>query len=300
MSLLALSISVMAGCGGSDGGGSGSASSNNAASEAHVRAVLKSLAAEHDVRNVYTEDAYPRQSSESFENMGLTERNDEYKCHLGFCSLDQNSVETKGIIRRHELTDEKLVPVYYAVIGDAKEAIDQRVVEGMKIIEDTMGRKVFEEKGFIHFTEDDVSNSFEINYSDAAGRGAGGLIISVGTAHEVSKDSPSERSNGEIMCGSVNFGPNMASSANWVIDTRGVVQSDKGWVWLNLGTETCGFDTDIVAHELGHYFYVGGEHFDGFGNGQVFGDSARAVLHTIYSNDIGAPVESMAYTWDAR
>ncbi|MBC7001461.1 hypothetical protein BIZ37_02735 [Photobacterium sp. BZF1] len=294
--LLALSISVVTGCGGgdSDGGGNGGNYGNNPASESHTRAVLKAIVAGHDNFTVYTEHDFPRESSNHWMNAGLTERNDEYKCQ-GFCSLDQNPVETEGVIWRHDVSEDNLVPVYYAVIGDdAKEEIDPRVTEGLKGIEAAIDRKVFEDKGFIRFSDADVTNFSTIDYSDAIGRGKGGLIISVGTAHQVSK-------NGEIMCGSVTSAPYIAGSPNMIVDTNGVLQSDKGWVWLNLGNDNCGFDTNIVKHELAHYFMQHDGHFDGFGeNGDTFSESTEAVLHTIYNNAIGAPVESMSYTWDAK
>lgn len=302
IALVALAVAVMAGCkGGSDGGNgggdNGGGNGNNAASETYTRQMLNTIVADHDSKSVDTTLNFPRTTEKDPSlNMFLTERNNEYLCS-GYCSLDQNSVDTDGVIWRHKVSKdspvEDLVPVYYAVIGaDGKEEVDLRVTEGLNSIESAMGFKVFNNKGFIHF--DDVSDFSSIDYSDANDRGKGGLIISVGTAHQVTK-------NGEIMCGSVSAAPHIAGSPDMIVDTNGTLQSDKGWVWLNLGNENCGFDSNIVKHELAHYFMDYSEHFNGFGeNGATYSESTEAILHTIYNNPIGTPVDSMAYTWDAR
>lgn len=306
IALVALAVAVMAGCkGGSDGGNTGGGGNgNNAASETHTRQMLTKIVDVHNLNTVNTDFDYPRESSKHWMNEGLTERNDEYKCQ-GYCSLDQNPVDTEGMIWRHGVSKdsptEKLVPVYYAVIGaDGKEEIDPRVTEGLAGIEAAMGFKVFDDKGFIHFSDADLADLTKIDYSDAIGRGKGGLIISVGTAPQVTK-------SGNVMCGSVSSEPDLTGSssmsrpADMIVDTNGELQSDKGWVWLNLGNDNCQFDANIVKHELAHHFLEYNGHFSGFGeNGATYSESTEAVLHTIYNNAVGAPVESMAYTWDAR
>lgn len=304
-SLLALSIAVTAGCGGGESDGN-SGIIDTPASESYTRTILQRFVNMHDNNNDYISYDYtfPRTEDYSIDN------NDQYKCNGLYCSLDGNSV-SKHLLWRHEISSGNLVPVYHAVIEGASEVRDERVLNGMKTIEDAIGRTVFEDKGFIHFSADDLSDTFSINYSDAIGRGQGGVIMSVGTAQKYS-ETPTRS---KTQCGTVADAPYVSQSPRQIIDSRGVIQSDKGWAWINLGNDTCGFDANIVAHELGHYLFVigglSGEsnsdhdqngHFNGFGaNGTgTFTESPRAVLHTIYNNAIGAPVESMTYTWDAK
>ncbi|MCY9861481.1 hypothetical protein OTK49_02990 [Vibrio coralliirubri] len=312
--MVALSLAVMAGCkGGSDGGngggdnGGGGGVVETPASESYTRTVLERFVEMHndEADYIFYDFTFPRTEDH------LVAANDEYKCGASYCSLDGNPVAPDSLWR-HEVSSEKLVPVYHAVIDGETEQRDERVLNGMKAIEDAIGRPVFEDKGFIHFSAEDVSDPTAINYADAAARGKGGLIMSVGTAQEYT-ETPTRSS--ATQCGTVAAAPYISGAPNQIIDSRGVIQSDKGWAWINLGNDTCGFDSDIVAHEASHYlFVIGGMsgdnnsdhdlngHFNGFGaNGTgSFTESPRAVLHTIYNNAIGAPVASMAYTWDAR
>ncbi|MCG3886176.1 hypothetical protein I3271_16010 [Photobacterium leiognathi] len=306
--MVALVVAVMAGCkGGSgsddgnngNGGNDGNGGVTTVASEAGTRTELSNLANANSSAHVSTDQSFPR----PYESAIAV--NNEYECYSTFCSLDGNPV-SDATLWRHELGDEvPLIPVYFAIEGEGEGVKDQRALDALKIVTDAIypegNGKVFEDKGFIRFAEGTLTSTSIIDYSDAANRGKGGLIISLGTSqpyYDVSKQSRT------IMCGSVTSHPLTMGTARQIIDTRGAVHSDKGWTWLNLGNEetNCGFDTGIAAHELAHYLYLGGKHFHGFGEGntETFGDPAKALLHTIYRNPLESTVDSMEYTWNDR
>lgn len=289
VSLLALSISVViTGCGGSDSGGD---SSNISVSESFTRSILTQFVGLHDHYTANDEYIFPQDDS------NLVALNDTYQCSSNvYCAID-GIQPPKGMLWRYEATETNPVIVYHAVIDGEPAIKDQRVLDGMKIIEETIGRKVFLDKGFVNFNSADIADSFNINYSSVSGDG--GILISVGTA----PDASTPDSQIGYQCGNVSYAPYTSSLASVLVSADGEVPSGKGWSWMNLGGDTCGFDKDIVAHEFAHLLYVvtNDGHFNGFGEGNgIFDERAKAVLHTIYNNPIGMEVSNMAYTWDAK
>ena len=259
--LIALPIAFMAGCGLDN-----DASGNTIATEDGVRAqVEKTIAETWTFRNVDDSTLLPS------TDPNLVSMNKVYEdCRYGKICTGGESITASGSVR-YLVDDEQKINIYLNTDDGIDKALPQAVIEGMKIIQNTIGREIFTYKGVSQIPEVD---SEDLDYSSITDS-QGGFIISLDTTW-----------NGDgsmTNCGTVSIGPNETGITSTVIDNKGFYQENKGWTWINLGGPGCGFDSEIVAHEFAHALGLD-KHFDGFGDGDIFNNHAKSVLKTLYNN----------------
>ncbi len=165
-----------------------------------------------------------------------------------------------GKTKRWDIEQDGLIPVKLNGSALAQEAIEK--------IEAVLQMRIFDTASIANLPDESITR---------------GIIVSEGTAI-----GP----NGAITkytCGHVAAGPDTTDypdnfyAANGNIDTR---------LYVNLSSKKCTASLEIAVHEFGHALGLG-NHFAGFGSGEIISPLFWQVLYTLYHNKVGTSREDL-------
>ena len=148
-----------------------------------------------------------------------------------------------------------LIPVKSNGVKRAEEAMDR--------IEKKLGRKLFDRESIRDKPNNKISR---------------GIIVSVGTA--VGEGGTVD----EDTCGHVGMKPGVTDYPKEFLKDSGEIDTV---LYVNLGSARCDDSkrgrkpSDTAVHEFGHALGLG-EHFPGFGDGEIISDTFWSVLSKIY------------------
>ncbi|QIA65860.1 hypothetical protein GT360_20350 [Vibrio astriarenae] len=291
-------LGVLSGCGGSDGdGGNDQGDFRNPMPTKQSVTKVFSLLGENEYSNLYQDVDLPHEAGSD-----LALKNNRWFCNAFACAVDNNTPPMDGMIRRHDI-DQNLIPVYVNNANGLPEfEVHKNIYDGIKLIEDAVGRKVFDLSDAdgeipvvqIEILHDDGSMvwSHEVDYSSLPTEG--GFIFEFNY----------EQAGHTGLCGAAGKGPWDSSGSTIIAADSTVV--NLGWQWIRIASEdaTCTHSPELVAHELTHalgFRY----HFAGFGGedrpsdprpvygSHVFGHQAKEVLKQLFAHDIGSDVNNM-------
>ncbi|PMN68318.1 hypothetical protein [Enterovibrio norvegicus] len=201
-----------------------------------------------------------------------------------------NELVQQGTVRFDTDTQ---IPLYYVSkdgsapppsIANAVTTIEARlgdVFSDVQLVTEDLG--VYRNHGIANqnvgngtYNEDSFKNSHSI---------IGGIVIAQGTgfySHEYSNDPKS-------MCANASIAPYDGSMA-LLIDPLTQNYSNDELLWVNMGNGQCGWDTDIVIHEMAHAMGMY-THLDGyFGS---WSNTAMDILATLYGNPTGTDYSAL-------
>jgi hypothetical protein len=291
-------LGVLSGCGSSDGdSGDGSDFRNPKPTTESITKVF-TLLGENEYSALYQDVDLPHDAGSD-----LALKNNRWFCDAFSCAVSNNTPPMDGMIRRHDI-DKNLIPVYVNNANGLPDfEVHQNVYDGIKLIEDAVGRKVFDlsaPDGKIPVVQIDILHddesmvwSHEVDYSSLL-PSEGGFIF------EFNYDIAGHTG----LCGGVGRGP-WSSSGSTIIDSDSTIVN-LGWQWVRLASDeaTCTHSPELVAHELIHALGIR-YHFAGFAGedrpsdprpvygSHVFGHQAKEVLKQLFAHDIGSDVDNM-------
>ncbi|WP_434356156.1 hypothetical protein NF212_12675 [Parasalinivibrio latis] len=279
LTVVALSLAVIAGCGGSDSEGGKSKGYTN---EQVARAVKCTNQAEGDLC----------EQNSSGQAWGVYYATDS--CFSGvYCFEDGHDVPEHPALTRY--VEGQLIPVYF------REKEDQRFTKTMDYIEGLVGYQMFDRKGVVDI---DISNPNEINLDHLDSDW--GLILSQGTSiGDAAGSGYCSQGTVSVAPYSFNMSSHIISVADYGIKYPAITSGrNHKFTWVNLdsiagannGQITCSASApqDVATHEFAHALGMY-NHFSGFGFDGAWDKNAERVLKTIYSrqNPQGQPFDSL-------
>jgi len=165
-----------------------------------------------------------------------------------------------GRTKRWDIEHDGLIPVKLNGITLAKDAIEE--------IEDVLHMSIFDTTSIANSPDNMITRGIIVSEGTAIGPNG---VITKNTCGHVSADP-----------GNTDY-PKDFYDANGKINTR---------LYVNLSSQKCTASLDIAIHEFGHALGLG-NHFPGFGSGDIISLSFWQVLHTLYNNEVGTSSEDL-------
>lgn len=162
--------------------------------------------------------------------------------------------------KRWYIEHDGLIPVKMNGSALAQDAIEK--------IESVLQMPIFDTTSIANLPDDQITR---------------GIIVSEGTAI-----GP----NGAITkytCGHVSARPETTSYPKDFYDSNGTINTR---LYVNLSSNKCTASVEITIHEFGHALGLG-NHFTGFGSGDIISPSFWQVLYTLYHNQVGTSAEEL-------
>jgi hypothetical protein len=165
-----------------------------------------------------------------------------------------------GKTKRWDIEHDGLIPVKLNGSALAQDAIEK--------IESFLQMPIFDTTSIANLSDERITR---------------GIIVSEGTT---------VGPNGAITkytCGNVSALPDTTDYPQNFYDANGNINTR---LYVNLSSKKCAASLEITIHEFGHALGLG-DHFPGFGSGDIISPSFWQVLYTLYHNKVGTSAEDL-------